>query len=233
MPCSPLSSPRDPVGRRRRRRGRGPRRARRRDPGLRRGDASRGVRPPRGREPDRPRLDPQPHLEQAFHHDHRMGCHPVEAASNTLSPQTSVVISARVAPGQDAQEAFAAVEAHLRAHAPSARSSSSPTSTAATPSWSTPADGPSKRLVLLRGRIRRRLGRRRHRGIDSVHLGPRPRVPEAQILVTGSRTRTRGRTARTSRCTSRLPQRARLGGAAAGPPQRADALIEAAGAGRA
>ncbi|KQM40503.1 dipeptidase [Microbacterium sp. Leaf203] len=43
---------------------------------------------------------------------------PVEAASNTLSPQTSVVISARVAPGQDAQEAFAAVEAHLRAHAP-------------------------------------------------------------------------------------------------------------------
>ena len=43
---------------------------------------------------------------------------PVEAASNTLSPQTSVVISARVAPGQDAQESFAAVEAHLRAHAP-------------------------------------------------------------------------------------------------------------------
>lgn len=43
---------------------------------------------------------------------------PVEAASNTLSPQTSVVISARVAPGQDAEEAFAAVEAHLRAHAP-------------------------------------------------------------------------------------------------------------------
>jgi len=43
---------------------------------------------------------------------------PVEAASNTLSPQTSVVISARVAPGQDAQEAFAAVEAHLRANAP-------------------------------------------------------------------------------------------------------------------
>ncbi|WP_295827031.1 dipeptidase [uncultured Microbacterium sp.] len=43
---------------------------------------------------------------------------PVEAASNTLSPQTSVVISARVAPGQDAKEAFAAVEAHLRAHAP-------------------------------------------------------------------------------------------------------------------
>ncbi|BFM23811.1 dipeptidase [Microbacterium sp. che218] len=43
---------------------------------------------------------------------------PVEAASNTLAPQTSVVISARVAPGQDAEEAFAAVEKHLRAHAP-------------------------------------------------------------------------------------------------------------------
>lgn len=43
---------------------------------------------------------------------------PVEAASNTLAPQTSVVISARVAPGQDAEEALAAVEKHLRAHAP-------------------------------------------------------------------------------------------------------------------
>ncbi|WP_154095835.1 dipeptidase [Microbacterium testaceum] len=43
---------------------------------------------------------------------------PVGAASNTLAPQTSVVISARVAPGQDAEEAFAAVEKHLRAHAP-------------------------------------------------------------------------------------------------------------------
>ncbi|MDT0115417.1 dipeptidase [Microbacterium sp. PRF11] len=43
---------------------------------------------------------------------------PVEAASNTLAPQTRVVISARVAPGQHAEEAFAAVEKHLRAHAP-------------------------------------------------------------------------------------------------------------------
>ncbi|MFJ4038044.1 dipeptidase [Microbacterium sp. NPDC090007] len=43
---------------------------------------------------------------------------PVAAASNTLAPQTSVVVSARVAPGQDAEEAFAAVEKHLRAHAP-------------------------------------------------------------------------------------------------------------------
>ncbi|MET0736052.1 MAG: dipeptidase [Microbacterium sp.] len=39
-------------------------------------------------------------------------------ASNTLSPEISVVISARVAPGQAAKDAFAAIEAHLRAHAP-------------------------------------------------------------------------------------------------------------------
>lgn len=39
-------------------------------------------------------------------------------ASNTLSPEVSVVVSVRVAPGQPAAEAFAAVESHLRAHAP-------------------------------------------------------------------------------------------------------------------
>ncbi|MCC4907592.1 dipeptidase [Microbacterium sp. cx-59] len=42
----------------------------------------------------------------------------VEAASNTLAPEISVVISARVAPGQRAEEAYAAIETHLRAHAP-------------------------------------------------------------------------------------------------------------------
>jgi acetylornithine deacetylase/succinyl-diaminopimelate desuccinylase-like protein len=39
-------------------------------------------------------------------------------ASNTLSPEVTVVISARVAPGQIAREAFDAIAAHLRAHAP-------------------------------------------------------------------------------------------------------------------
>ncbi len=39
-------------------------------------------------------------------------------ASNTLSPEVSVVISARVAPGQPAREAYEALEAHVRAHAP-------------------------------------------------------------------------------------------------------------------
>ncbi|MDQ1122491.1 dipeptidase [Microbacterium trichothecenolyticum] len=43
---------------------------------------------------------------------------PVHAASNTLAPRTSVVISARVAPGQHAEQAYAAIEAHLRANAP-------------------------------------------------------------------------------------------------------------------
>lgn len=42
----------------------------------------------------------------------------VEAASNTLLPEVSVVISARVAPGQDAKDAYEAIEAHLRARAP-------------------------------------------------------------------------------------------------------------------
>ncbi len=42
----------------------------------------------------------------------------VAQASNTLLPEVSVVISARVAPGQSAADAYAALEAHLRAHAP-------------------------------------------------------------------------------------------------------------------
>ena len=42
----------------------------------------------------------------------------VANASNTLSPEVTVVVSARVAPGQPAEEAYAAIEAHLRAHAP-------------------------------------------------------------------------------------------------------------------
>jgi len=42
----------------------------------------------------------------------------VRNASNTLTPEVSVVISARVAPGQSAQDAYAALEAHLRARAP-------------------------------------------------------------------------------------------------------------------
>ncbi len=39
-------------------------------------------------------------------------------ASNTLSPEVRVVVSARVAPGQAAREAYDAIEAHLRARAP-------------------------------------------------------------------------------------------------------------------
>ena len=42
----------------------------------------------------------------------------VSAASNTLLPEVTVVISARVAPGQSGREAYDALESHLRAHAP-------------------------------------------------------------------------------------------------------------------
>ncbi|MEJ1230636.1 MAG: dipeptidase [Galbitalea sp.] len=42
----------------------------------------------------------------------------VKNASNTLAPSTTVVITARIAPGQAAAAAFAALERHLRAHAP-------------------------------------------------------------------------------------------------------------------
>lgn len=42
----------------------------------------------------------------------------VQNASNTLVPSVTVKISCRVAPGQSATEAFAAIEAHLHAQAP-------------------------------------------------------------------------------------------------------------------
>lgn len=42
----------------------------------------------------------------------------VDAASNTLLPEVTVVISSRVAPGQSGQDAYDALERHLRAHAP-------------------------------------------------------------------------------------------------------------------
>lgn len=42
----------------------------------------------------------------------------VANASNTLSPEVSVRISARIAPGQTADDAYAALEEHLRSHAP-------------------------------------------------------------------------------------------------------------------
>lgn len=42
----------------------------------------------------------------------------VANASNTITPEVSVVISARVAPGQSGEAAYRAIEAHLRAHTP-------------------------------------------------------------------------------------------------------------------
>ena len=49
----------------------------------------------------------------------RASTHPdVANASNTLVPGVRVRVSARIAPGQDAVEAFEAIRAHLEAHAP-------------------------------------------------------------------------------------------------------------------
>jgi acetylornithine deacetylase/succinyl-diaminopimelate desuccinylase-like protein len=42
----------------------------------------------------------------------------VQNASNTLTPSVRVRISARIAPGQSAADGFAALERHLRTHAP-------------------------------------------------------------------------------------------------------------------
>lgn len=42
----------------------------------------------------------------------------VANASNTLLPKVSVRLSARIAPGQDSQSAYRALEAHIRAHTP-------------------------------------------------------------------------------------------------------------------
>lgn len=42
----------------------------------------------------------------------------VRAASNTLIPSVAVKVSARIAPGQSADDAFRALQAHLTAHAP-------------------------------------------------------------------------------------------------------------------
>ncbi len=42
----------------------------------------------------------------------------VANAANTILPEVSVVISARVAPGQSGEDAYRALEAHLREHAP-------------------------------------------------------------------------------------------------------------------
>ncbi|WP_119698438.1 dipeptidase [Microbacterium halotolerans] len=43
---------------------------------------------------------------------------PVEAASNTLAPEITVVVSARVAPGQSSHEAYGAIRSHLEQRAP-------------------------------------------------------------------------------------------------------------------
>ena len=68
-------------------------------------------------------------------------------ASNTLIPSVLVRISARVAPGQDAAEAAEAIQRHMLANAPLARTSRSKTPTTASPSSSIRAAGAPKRCA--------------------------------------------------------------------------------------
>ncbi len=106
------------LGRERIRRRRGPRGARGGDARLHRGDAARRGGTAAGRLAHRRRHDPEPDLEQAAVTVIGIDATSVAAASNTLAPETTVVLSCRVAPGQSAEDAYAALEAHLRAHAP-------------------------------------------------------------------------------------------------------------------
>ncbi len=83
----------------------------------------------------------------------------VANASNTLVPGVRVRVSARIAPGQDADEAFAAIRAHLEANAPfGARLTFEDVDT-----------GPGV------PRRHERLGGRRDQGRDGRGLGPRAR----------------------------------------------------------
>ena len=111
----------------------------------------------------------------------------VANASNTLSPEITVVISARVAPGQPAHEAYAAIEAHLRAHAPfGAQLTFSDVRTTATPSSSTRAAGRSATALDAMHEAY---------GVEPVEIGVGGSIPfiadlvrefpGAQILVTG------------------------------------------------
>ncbi len=128
---------------------------------------------------------------------------PVEAASNTLAPQTSVVISARVAPARMPKRPSPRCRRTSARTRPSARSWSSVTSTAATPSSSTPGDGPSRR------RARRSptdtawsrstsASEARSPSSPTSSASSRPRRSSSPA----SKTPTRARTARTSPCTS-------------------------------
>ncbi len=127
----------------------------------------------------------------------------VANASNTLLPTVSARVSVRVAPGQPATEAAAAVERHLRAHVPfgAALEISEP-------------DAGDGFLVDTQGWAvqEARTAMREGWGNDAVEQGIGGSIPfvsdlaeefpEAQILVTGVEDPDTGRTARTSPSTS-------------------------------
>ena len=188
----------------RRGRGRGPHRAGCRHPRVQRGDAPRRGRPACRGEPDR----------HAGRSSAASGTSPrsrspasTRRASRTpptpSAPEVAVVISARVAPGQPAREAYAAIEAHLRAHAPfGAQLDVQRSGLRRRRSSSTPAAGRSGRP----GRDARGVRRRnRWRSASAGRSRSSPTwcasSPARRSSSPASRTRTRARTAPTSRCT--------------------------------
>ena len=97
----------------------------------------------------------------------------VANASNTLSPEIAVVISARIAPGQRARDAYAAIEAHLRAHAPfgAQLDLQRPGLRRPVPRRHERLGGRRRPRGAARG-LRRRAGRHRRGRVDPVHRRP-------------------------------------------------------------
>ena len=162
---------------------------------------------PGGCQPDRARHDPQPHLEQAVDHRHRHRRTQRRERVEHAEPRgRACVISARIAPGQPAREAYRRDRgAPARARAVRGAARPSATVDSATPSWSTRAAGRSTTALRRDARgLRRRTGRDRRRRVDPVHRrSRRASSPRRRSSSPASRTRTPERTARTSRCTSR------------------------------
>ena len=125
-------------------------------------------------------------------------------ASNTLLPSVRVRVSCRVAPGQDAGEAFAALERHLRAHVPfGARLADHRRRPRAAVPRRPVGLGRAGGALRPGGRLGRRARAHRHRRLHPVHQHAHRAVPGTRRSSSpASRTPTRGPTRRTSRRTS-------------------------------
>ncbi|QJC21667.1 dipeptidase [Arcanobacterium buesumense] len=111
---------------------------------------------------------------------------PAQGASNTLIPAVNFVLSMRVAPGQDSQEAAQALVDHLRSHVPFGAHIDVEVSEAGS-AFLAGADSEATEIA--------RWALREAWGVDSVDIGQGGSIPfiadlskvfpEAQILVTG------------------------------------------------